>query len=261
MTGYETLRYEVDGQVARITIDRPSKLNALSWQTMRELQSALAVAKADATVRVVVLQGAGDRAFSAGADLANVGADSDVMQFHETGTLLTGVFTALWDLGKPTIARVHGMALGGGFGLALACDLVVAGKSATFGVPEVSVGVWPMLVTVPLVRSMPPKNALELMLTGRRVDAVEAAQIGFVTTVVADDALDDAVGNLASLLASRSPAVISIGRTAFYQVWDMPATDALPLLQALVTLLSQTRDFGEGMAAFREKRTPQWSGR
>jgi enoyl-CoA hydratase/carnithine racemase len=257
---FENLSYEVAAHVARITISRPAKLNALSWQAMSELRSALAAAKADPDVRVVILAGAGDRAFCAGADLSDVAAQRPISEFHRTGGLLTGVFTDLWELGKPTIARVQGLALGGGMGVALACDLVVASEDAQFGLPEVTVGVWPMLVTVPLVRSMPAKKALELMLTGRLVGAEEAERLGFVTRIAARDELDATLAELAAALSSRSPVLMSLGRTSFYQTIDMSAADALPLLQALITVITYTRDFTEGMAAFRDKRAPKWTG-
>ena len=151
--------------------------------------------------------------------------------------------------------------MAGGFGLALACDLVVASDRARFGAPEINVGLWPYMITVPLMRSMPPKKALELMLTGRVVGAEEADRLGFVTRVVPHDELDSAVDELAATLGSKSPAVMSLGRDAFYAVWDMAAGDALAHLHALLTLTAQTEDAAEGIAAFLEKRPPRWTGR
>ena len=161
--------------VARVTINRPERRNAMSWEVMRGLRHVLSEAAQDSAVRVVVLAGSGDDAFCAGADLGKMtGADepeAGILSVHEARGVLADVFGALWQLGKPTVARVQGFALAGGFGLALACDLVVASERARFGAPEVNVGLWPYMITVPLVRSMPPKQALELMLTGRMVDA------------------------------------------------------------------------------------------
>ncbi len=265
MTGTPTVRYEVDEGVARLTIDRPERRNALSWEAMRGLRRALAEAAADDGVRVVMLAGAGDEAFCAGADLGSMEGGDDpgtgFLAVHESRGVLAEVFTALWRLGKPTIARVQGFALAGGFGLALACDLVVASERAVFGAPEINVGLWPYMITVPMVRSMRPKQALELMLTGRRVGAAEAERLGFVTRVVAHAELDEAVGELASTLAAKSPAVMKLGRDAFYAVWDMAAPEALAHLQAMLTLTAQTEDAHEGIAAFMEKRPPRWRGR
>jgi enoyl-CoA hydratase len=167
----------------------------------------------------------------------------------------------MWGLGKPTVARVQGWAMAGGLGLALACDLVVASDRARFGAPEIDVGLWPYMITVPLVRSMPPKKALELMLTGRVVDAAEAERLGFVTRVVAHHELDTAVDELARTLAAKSPAAMRLGRGAFYAVWDMAAEDALAQLHAMLTVTAHTEDAAEGISAFLEKRQPRWTGR
>ena len=265
VSGTPTVLYEVEEGVARITINRPERRNAMSWEVMRGLHRALGGAAEDPAVRVVVLAGAGDDAFCAGADLGKMtGADdpdAGLLAVHEARGVLADVFGALWTLGKPTVARVQGFALAGGFGLALACDLVVASDLARFGAPEVNVGLWPYMITVPLVRSMPPKQALELMLTGRVVDAAEAMRLGFVTRVVAHADLDAAVAELTATLAAKSPAVMKLGRDAFYAVWDMAAPDALAHLHAMLSLTAQTEDAAEGIAAFLEKRAPRWRGR
>jgi enoyl-CoA hydratase/carnithine racemase len=153
---------------------------------------------------------------------------------------------------------VRGYALAGGFGLALACDFVVAADDATFGTPEIDVGLWAHMITVPLTRSMPPKKALELMLTGRRVDAAEADRIGFVTRVVPVAELDAAVDELAATLVAKPPAVVKLGRDAFYAVWDLAAADALRLLHPMLSVTAATDDAAEGIAAFTEKRPPRW---
>src|SRR5690349_8962137 len=188
----EVIYATADG-VARITINRPERRNAMSWGVISGIRDAVAEAKDDADVRVIVLTGAGDKAFCAGADLTGMRADSSYLEVHDGRGQLAKLFNDFWALGKPTIARVRGFALAGGFGLALSCDLVVAADDAQFGTPEINVGLWPYMITVPLTRSMPPKIALELMMTGRRVAAEEARAIGFVNRVVAVDELDGAV--------------------------------------------------------------------
>jgi len=257
--GYESLLYDVTGHVGRITINRPDKRNALSWTVMTELRHAVAAARSDADVRVVVLTGAGDKAFCAGADLTGMAGDTDYAALHDARGELARLFADLWALGKPTVARVRGWALAGGFGLALACDLVVAADDARFGTPEIDVGLWPHMITVPLTRSMPPKKALELMMTGRRVGAEEAERIGFVTRVVSVDELDVAVDELAATLARKPPAVMKLGRDSFYAVWDQAAEQALRLLHPLLTVTASTDDAAEGIAAFAEKRPPRWA--
>ncbi len=260
-TGSEVL-YEVAGGVARVTIDRPERRNAMSWSVVRGLRHAVARAGDDPAVRVVVVTGAGDKAFCSGADLdAMAGGEGGFLATHDGRGELAGLFEDLWGLGKPTVARVQGWAMAGGLGLALACDMVVASDRARFGAPEIDVGLWPYMITVPLARSMPPKKALELMLTGRVVEAAEAERLGFVSRVVPHDDLDDAVDELASLLAAKSPTAMRLGRSAFYAVWDTAAEQALAHLHAMLTVTVQTEDAAEGIAAFQQKRPPRWTGR
>jgi enoyl-CoA hydratase/carnithine racemase len=236
----------------------------MTWDVISGLREHLARAKRDPAVRVVVLAGAGDKAFCAGADLTGMvphdpgGSTDEYADHHRARGWLAELFEELWHLGKPTIARVQGWAMAGGFGLALACDMVVASDRARFGAPELNVGLWPYMVTVPMLRSMPPKKALELMLTSRVVGAEEADRIGFVTQVVPAGQLDRAVADLAAVLTQKPPGVMRMGRESFYAVLDSAATEALPYLHAMLTVTSQTAEAAEGIAAFIEKRAPSW---
>jgi len=256
-----------DGPVLTLTINRPERRNAMTWDVIAGLRREVARAKTDPTVRVVVLAGAGDQAFCAGADLSGMvprdpggtaGEADEYALHHQARGWLAELFEELWHLGKPTIARVQGWAMAGGFGLALACDMVIASERARFGAPELNVGLWPYMVTVPMLRSMPAKKALELMLTSRVVGAEEADRIGFVTRVVPEDRLDEEVGAMARLLASKPPGVMRLGRESFYAVLDSAATEALPYLHSMLTVTSQTAEAAEGIAAFAEKRPPAW---
>jgi len=253
-----------DGPVLTLTINRPERRNAMTWEVIAGLRDHLSRAKTDPSVRVVVLTGSGDRAFCAGADLSGMvpgdpdGTSDAFAAHHEARGWLVELFEEMWHLGKPIIARVQGWAMAGGFGLALACDLVVASDRARFGAPELDVGLWPYMVTVPMLRSMPPKRALELMLTCRVVGAEEADRIGFLTRMVPHDGLDEAVAELAAVLASKPPGVTRLGRESFYAVLDSAATEALPYLHAMLTVTSQTAEAAEGIAAFAEKRPPAW---
>jgi len=262
----DEVRYVVSDAVATLTIDRPARRNALSWDVVRLLRAHLAEAQRDPEVRVVVLTGAGDVAFCSGADLGGMrdevdpetGRRPDPALLHDDRGELAGLFEDLYGLGKPTIARVFGYCLAGGFGLALACDLVVAADDAVFATPEIDVGIWPYMITVPMCRSMPPKKALELMMTGRRLDAATADDWGFVTRVVPVAQLDAAVAELAGTLASKPPTALRLGRDSFYAVWDRSASDALALLHPMLGVAADVDDAVEGVAAFLEKRPPSW---
>lgn len=258
------LLVERRGPVLTLTINRPERRNAMTWEVIGGLREQVARAKDDPAVRVVVLAGAGDQAFCAGADLSGMvprhpGGDTDeYADHHRARGWLAELFEELWHLGKPTVARVQGWCMAGGFGLALACDLLIASEQARFGAPELNVGLWPYMVTVPMLRSMPPKKALEMMLTSRVVGAEEAERIGFASRVVPADRLDAEVAELAAVLASKPPGVMRMGRESFYAVLDSAATEALPYLHAMLTVTSQTAEAAEGIAAFTEKRKPTW---
>ncbi|HUY85847.1 MAG TPA: enoyl-CoA hydratase-related protein [Acidimicrobiales bacterium] len=273
--------YEPEGSVARITINRPDKRNSLSATAITALDDAYARAGRDRTIRSVVLTGAGERAFCSGADLSSMfseetpdgdGTNSDpggtnapeagpdpMVGGHEARGKLARLFQTIWDLGKPSIARVRGYCLAGGFGLAMACDLVIASDDSVFGTPEVKVGLWPYMITVPMLRSMPPKVALDLMMTGRRVPAEEALRLGFVNRVVPAAQLDQAVAETAAAIAAGSPDAIKLGRTAFYRCLSMGPSEALDYLQAMLTVTTMTGDAQEGIASFLEGRPPRWS--
>lgn len=254
--GVVTLRHV--GKAAHLTINRPEQRNALSNEVFVALREGLAAAKADRSVRAVVITGAGDKAFCAGGDLKQMGEDGDELAAHWGRSGLAGVIRDLWELGKPTIARVQGYALAGGFGLAAACDFIVAGERAVFGVPEVGVGLWPYMITVPLLQSMAPKDVLRLMLTGRRVDAAEGRRLGFVSEVVEQENLDKAVADLVDQLAQASPQATALGRTTFYATLNHDIEARLRMLEASLTVNLGFADAREGMAAFAEKRSPSW---
>lgn len=254
------LLYEISEGVATVTINRPERRNALSWEVLTAMRDAIADARTDDDVRVLVITGAGDRAFCAGADLGGMQGDSHA-EVHAGRGELAALFEDLWSLGKPTVARVRGYCLAGGFGLALSCDLVVASDDSTFGTPEVKVGLWPYMITVPLCRSMPPKQALELMMTGRRIDAQEADRFGFLTRVVPPAELDSAVLDLTGALAAASPSAMRLGRDSFYATWGMAASEALAVLHPMLTVAAGLEDATEGITAFLEKREPNWTGR
>ena len=254
------VRYEVSEGRATITIDEPERRNPLSVTTMEALRDRAVEAMADPAVRVVVVTGAGDSAFCAGGDLSS-GFVDDPVGLHRQRGMLADLFRALRRGGKPTVARVNGHALAGGFGLAVACDVVIAVEGAKMGTPEINVGLWPMMITAVLATSMPPKAALELMMTGRIITAAEARELGAVTRVVPPDRLDAEVDEVVAALASKSPATLALGRDAFYSVLGLDFDTALDRLQGGLTAVSLTEDSREGVMAFVEKREPVWKGR
>jgi enoyl-CoA hydratase len=254
------LRYELREGVVILTIDDPARRNPMSLETMAELSRRIDEAGADGSVRVIIVTGAGERAFSAGGDLSGGFVDEPLTD-HAARGALADLFRAIRRCGKPVIARVNGHALAGGLGVAAACDIVIAVEDATFGAPEVKVGLWPMMITAILQRSMPHRAAFELMATGRRINADEAMRLGLVSRVVARDRLDDVVDETVASLISASPAVLAMGKDAFYSAEDMSFDAALDYLHTGLTAVAMTDDASEGIGAFLEKRPPQWRGR
>ena len=254
--------YDVDSEgVATVTLNRPEQRNPLGPQMLRDLVAALDAAKADDSVRVVVLTGAGDKAFCAGADLSSFAADAGEVERHDGRGLFVDLFLTIERLGKPLVGCVNGHALAGGFGLALCCDLLVAAEDATFGTPEIKVGVWPMMIMSIVTRNLGRKRALELFMTGERIDAATALDWGFVNRVVPRSEVRERTQAWAVEIAGWSPLVMRLGRDAFYATDGLDFEAALRYLQAQLTVVSLSDDFREGVTAFLEKRAPRFRGR
>ncbi len=253
------VRLEIGPPRATITLDDPQRRNPLSTEGISQVQEALREASGRSEVRVVVFTGAGDRVFSAGGDLRQGFVDEEGR--HEERRALVDLFVGMRACGKPTVARVNGHALAGGFGLAAACDIVVAVETARFGTPEIDVGLWPMMITGVLQRVMPRKALLELMMTGRLITAQEAQQLGVVSRVVPAAQLDATVDAVVETLASKSQAVLRLGRDAFYEVEDLDFIAALDVLHTRLGEVTATEDAREGVQAFLEKRAPRWKDR
>jgi enoyl-CoA hydratase/carnithine racemase len=228
-----------------------------------ELFDALKKYDDDRNINVIVLTGAGSKAFCAGADFGEaMSATASLLDRHEEQRRFAELFKVIKSLQKPLLGRINGHALGGGFGLACACDIVIAAEDCCFGTPEINVGLFPYVIMATLLRSTStPKRLLELMLTGERLDAREAQQLGLVNYVVPREQLDEKVGEIIKKITSKSPAILRLGRRAFYTMRDMEYEKALEYLASMLAINTMAEDVAEGITAFLEKREPQWKGR
>jgi len=254
---------DLAGRRARVTIDRTNVLNALDRATLLALRAVFTDLAADLRVGVVILTGAGDRAFSTGADLGEQEAFFDRPNDYWAwmGAFIDAI-DAIRDCPKPVIARLNGIVVGGGNELNLACDLAVAADDIHIRQIGPSRGSLPSGgATQWLPITIGDRRAREMLFLNRPIPAAQALDWGLVNRVVPAAELDAAVDELTATLASKSPSIMKLGRDSFYAVWDRAAEDALKLLHPLLTITTQTEDSAEGIAAFAEKREPRWTGR
>lgn len=257
------LSHDDDG-VRTLTMNRPERRNALSPDLVDALVDAFRAADDDKGVRAVVLTGAGDgdkQAFCAGGDLGGGLVGDGFFEQHLARGAFADLLLTMRRLKKPTVAAVNGLALGGGFGLVLSCDLAVAADDARMGTPEVKRGLFPMMIAAVIDEVLPKKAAMELMLLGGELQGVRAVELGVVNRVVARAAVRDEAHALARKLSSMSSAVLSLGKRAVTLQRDMPFEQKLAFLRDQLTLNLQLEDAAEGVTAFLEKRDPQWKGR
>jgi enoyl-CoA hydratase/carnithine racemase len=254
----DDVRYELRGPAAWLTIDREARRNALDGATIDRLLDGLARAAADPAVRVVCLTGAGDQAFSAGADLGAAFGGADPMAMPRRYARLLQQMRAF---AKPLVARVNGHCLAGGVGPMLACDVVYAREGIRIGLPEVTVGLFPMMVAALLLRDGVRKKVMELVLTGTPVDAREAEALGLVTRVHPAAELDAAVERVLEAIGGNAPRAVQLGRQALAATEGLPFDEAVDALCARLGAVLATEDAAEGLAAFVEKRRPRWKGR
>jgi enoyl-CoA hydratase len=257
---YESLLVNSAERVATIVINRPDKRNALNAMVRREIVEALDALRDDAAVRVVVLTGAGDKAFVAGADVAEFAERSAI----EQRTTMEGrrVFDEIAAFPKPTIAMINGFALGGGCELALACDIRIAARSARLGQPEIKLGILPGGGgTQRLPRLVGFGRAMRLILTGEMIDAEEAERIGLVDLLCEDAELQERTIEMARTIAAHSPVALRLAKTAVRSALETPLASGLQLERELFITAFSSDDRQEGVRAFLEKRTPEFRGR
>jgi len=254
--------YSVDGDgVATITLNEPDTRNALSPELLSGLIDAFQRADSDPDARCIVLRSSHERTFSSGANLGGFAGDLSLVEKHFGSERFIELFKLIGALGKPTVCVAGGHVLAGALGIALACDLIVASETATFGTPEINVGAFPFMIMALIYRNVPRKKANELLLLGERFSAQDALAAGIVNRVVPAEELDAAVAEWAGKLASKSPVIMRLGKEAMRRQLDMPLEDALDYLRAQLTLALSTEDIVEGVTAFFEKRDPNWKGR
>lgn len=253
------VRYEIDDQgVAWLTLDHPDSRNALGDAMLDELLVGFAAARADDAVRVVVLGSSHERVFSAGGDLKAFAGDVPTIEKYAGLERFPQLYLAIAELGKPVICAAGGDVLAGAFGLALACDLVIAREGVRFGCPEINVGVFPFMISALIYRNVDRMKANELMMLGDPITATEAHRLNIVNAVVPGEEFAETVRSWAHRLAAKSPLLMRLGKDAIAATRDLPLREALDGLRSQLALAFTTEDIKEGVAAFREKRDPVW---
>jgi enoyl-CoA hydratase/carnithine racemase len=258
---YETLLVTTADRICRITLNRPDKRNSLNPRMLEELATAFAAADADPAVAVIVLRGAGEQAFCAGADLGEMGGGDGIYASYQGRGLFPRLFMTMEKLQKPTLAAVNGACVAGGFGLMMACDLAIAKSAVKLGTPEIARGLFPYMISALILRSVPRRKAFELMLLGDTFSSDQALEWGVVNKTVPAEQFDAAVEEWAKKIAGYSPAVLALGRRALVQQAGMPLDGAFDYLQGLLTVNSMMEDAVEGISAFFDKRPPSWKGK
>lgn len=249
--------YDVVDRIAYLTLDHPAKRNALSRAMIQEMHESLDRADSDGKAGVVVVRATGP-VFSAGHDLREL-ADADGEALSSLFHACTALMERIRTLAKPVIAQVDGLATAAGCQLAASCDLVVASDHASFATPGIKIGLFCTTPAVPLARAVPAKKALEMLLTGEPLSAREAERVGLVNRVVPSRELADTVVELARRILSASPAVLALGKRAFYEQLPCDFPKAYALAERVMVENAQADDAREGISAFLHKRTPRWA--
>jgi enoyl-CoA hydratase/carnithine racemase len=257
----EPVLVERRGAVQWIIINREERRNALNEQVVRAIDAAIAAAVAGGEVKAIVLTGAGDKAFCAGADLAkNAQGFAFAVDYARPRHYIVDLFKRLQECTLPVIARVNGHAMAGGFGILCACDMAVAADDIRIGTTESRIGVTPMMILPYMMRILPPRKLQEMCITGEQFTARDALEWGVVNYVAPRAELDEKLDWLLARIIDKSPTAIRLGKQAYNAMRDMSLRESLEFAQAMVPVMSSTSDAREGMAAFQEKRSPNFTG-
>lgn len=261
MKNYETLLIEKENGIGTLTINRPKSLNALNTQVLEDLHEALIEIDQDKEIDVLIITGAGDRAFIAGADITEM-KDKDALEGRSFSNFGNKVFSMLDNLSQPTIAAVNGFALGGGAELAMACDIRIGSEYSKFGQPEVGLGIIPGFGgTQRLSRLVGLAKAKELIYTGKTIKADEAKDIGLVNDVVAADELMDTAIELAQLILKQAPLAVKASKRAINRGYEMDLAHGLEMEAEMFGVQFSTEDQKNGMTAFVNKEKPNFEGK
>ena len=247
--------------VCWITINREARRNALNEHVVRTIDQAIDAATRDGQTRAIVITGAGDKAFCAGADLAKgTQGFAFAVDFARPRHYIVDLFKRLQECTLPVIARVNGHVMAGGFGLLCACDMAIAADDIRIGTTEAKIGVTPMMILPYMLRVLPPRKLQEMCITGEQFSAADALEWGVVNYVVPRAELDAKLDWLLARITDKSPTAIRLGKQAFNAMRDMSLRESLEYAQAMVPVMSSTQDAKEGMAAFQEKRAARFTG-
>lgn len=254
----DVILYRVEDEVAWITINQPEKMNRLTIKSMDKLVESVERAEDNDRVKVLVITGAGDKAFCVGASLDQF-EQENILTSRKNLDAYARICRVFNRVPKPSIAMINGNAMAGGCGLSMLPTFGIASDKAVFSCPEIKVGIWPMMVMAILFRTVGRKKGLELICTGDQIDAQEAERIGMINRVVPHDELRSHVVQLADKLKSKSSSTLRLGLEAYYNIMDMEYNKAVSYLKDMIVVLSNTPDAVEGTRAFMEKRKPKWT--